>query len=95
MVLDVLLTLSIESRESIFVPFAEIMWGLIICIPFWLVVILLVKAGVIAIQTIIFMGLILLGLFLFLVMVTPLNTKHPEHDSRLFSPAAKVRLLFI
>jgi hypothetical protein len=90
----VLLTLSIEFREGIFVPFAGIMWGLIICIPFWVVVILFVKAGVIAIQTIIFVGVILLGLYLFLIMGTLLNTKQHEDDKHLFSPATTVRLLY-
>jgi hypothetical protein len=90
----VLLTLSIKFREGIFVPFAGIIWSTILCIPFWLVVILLIKAGVIGTQAIIFVGLILLGLLLFLVTRTALNTKQREYDNQLFSPAKEVRHLY-
>jgi len=50
-------------------------WGMIICIPFWLIVILLVKSGIIAAETIIFAGLALLGMFLFFILPSSLNTK--------------------
>ena len=53
--------------------FRGFIWGMIICIPFWLIVILLVKSGIIAAETIIFAGLALLGMFLFLP--SSLNTK--------------------
>jgi hypothetical protein len=77
-----------------FVPFVGIIWSTIICIPFWLVVILLIKAGVIATQAIIFIGLILLGLLLFLITRTALNTKQREHDNQLISLAKKVHPLY-
>lgn len=68
-----------------------IIWGTIICAPFWLVVIFLVKAGIIAMETIIFVGLVLSGLLLFLILTSPQNTKKGEQDQQLFSPGTKVR----
>jgi hypothetical protein len=52
-------------------------WGAIICIPFWLIVIWLIKVGVIALQTLIFvgLGLALSGLLLFLILSLPLKAK--------------------
>jgi hypothetical protein len=38
-------------------PGGGIIWGAIICIPFWLIVILLVTAGVIALETYYFCGI--------------------------------------
>ena len=46
-------------------PFSGIIWATIICIPFWIIVILFVKIGIIAMETIILIGLVLSGLFLF------------------------------
>ena len=74
-------------------PFAGIIWGTIICIPFWLIVILFVKTGIIAMETIIFVGLILSGLLLFLILTSPRDLKHDEQDQQLFSPGTKVRPL--
>jgi hypothetical protein len=74
--------------------FGGIIWGTIICVPFWLTVILLVKAGVIAMETLIFVGLILSGLLLFLILTAPQNTKQDEQDTQLFSTATKVRPLY-
>jgi hypothetical protein len=74
--------------------FGGIIWGTIICVPFWLTVILLVKAGVIAMETLIFVGLILSGLLLFLILTAPQNTKQDEQDTQLFSTAKKVRPLY-
>ena len=76
-------------------PFGGIMWGTIICIPFWIIVILLVKAGVIAMETIIFVGLILSGLLLFLILTTRQNTKQVEQDKLPFCPATEVRSIYI
>ena len=73
--------------------FGGIIWGTIICAPFWLIVILLVKAGVIAMETLIFVGLILSGLLFFLILTSPQNTKQDEQDTQLFSTAKKVRPL--
>lgn len=75
-------------------PFVGIIWGTIISIPFWLIVILLVKAGVITMETLIFVGLILSGLLLFLILTTPQNTKQVEQNNQLFSPATKVRSVY-
>ena len=72
-------------------PFAGFIWGTIICVPFWLIVILFVKTGIIAMETIIFVGLVLSGLLLFLILTSPQNTKQDEQDQQLFSPATKAR----
>ncbi len=75
-------------------PLSGIIWGTIICIPFWLIVILLVKAGGIAMETLIFVGLILSGLLLFFILTSPQKTKQDEQDKQLFSPATKVRSMY-
>jgi hypothetical protein len=75
-------------------PLSGIIWGTIIYIPFWLIVILLVKAGDIAIETLIFVGLILSGLLLFLILTTPQNTKQFEQDKQPFITATKVRSIY-
>jgi hypothetical protein len=75
-------------------PLGGIIWGTIICVPCWLIVILLVKAGVIAMETIIFVGLILLGLLLLLILSSPQHTKQNEQDRQLFSSATKARPLY-
>ena len=72
-------------------PFAGIIWGTIICIPFWLILLLFVKTGIIAMETIIFVGLVLSGLLLFLILTSSQNIKRDEQDQQLFSPATKVR----
>ncbi len=56
-------------------PFRGIIWGTIISVPLWLVVILFVKAGGIAVGTIILAGLVLLGLGLILILPSTQNTK--------------------
>ena len=72
-----------------------IIWGMIICIPCWVIVIVLIKAGVIAMETLIFLGLILSGLLLFLMLATPKNTKQSEQVKKLISPLAKVRTTYM
>ena len=72
-------------------PFAGIIWGTIICIPFWLIVILFVKSGIIAMETIIVVGLVFSGLLLFLILTSPQNTKQDEQDTQLFSTTTKAR----
>ena len=42
-------------------------------------------------ETIIFVGLVLSGLLLFLILTSPQNTKQDEQDQQLFSPATKAR----
>ena len=76
-------------------PLGGIIWGMIICIPCWVIVIFLIKAGVIAMETLIFVGLILSGLLLFLILATPKNTKKSEQDKKLISPLAKVRTTYM
>jgi len=76
------------------VLFGGIIWGTIICIPFWLIVILFVKAGIIAMETIIFVGLVLSGLLLFFILASPQKTKQDEQDKQLFSPTTKVPSIY-
>ena len=45
-------------------------------------------------ETLIFVGLILLGLILFLIMSIPQNKTHDKQDKQRFSPATKVRALY-
>jgi hypothetical protein len=71
--------------------FAGIIWATIICVPFWLIVILLVKAGIIAMGTIIFIGLILSILLVILILTSRQKTRQNGKDMQLFSPKTKVR----
>ena len=75
-------------------PFTGIIWGAIICIPFWIIVILFVELGVITMETIIFVGLVLSGLLLFLILSSSENTKRDEQEQELFSPATQARALY-
>ena len=52
-----------------------IIWGAIICIPFWLFIIWLIKIGVISLEILIFVGLNLSGLLLFLILRSRYKTK--------------------
>ena len=72
-------------------PLGGIIWGMMISIPFWVIVIFLIKAGVIAMETLFFVGLILSGLLLFLILTTPQNTKQSEQGKKLVSSLTKVR----
>ena len=49
---------------------AGFIWATIICIPFWLIVILFIKA-VIAVKTLIFVGLALSALLVPLILIFP------------------------
>ena len=51
----------------------------------------LVKAKDFVVDNLIFVGLIFLGLLLFLIMSIPQNTKQAQKDKQLFSPSTKVR----
>jgi hypothetical protein len=73
--------------------FRGIISATIICIPFWLIVILLIKAGVITMETIFFVGLVLSGLLLFFIFTSPQKTNQDEQDKQLFSPATEVRFM--
>jgi hypothetical protein len=55
---------------------------------------LFVETGIIAMETIIFVGLVLSGLLLLLILPSPQNTKQDEQDQQLFSPATKVRSFY-
>ena len=74
--------------------FGGIIWGAIICIPFWIIVILFVKLGIIAMETIIFVGLVFSGLLLFLILTSSQNTEQDEQDQHLFSSGTKARPLY-
>ena len=76
-------------------PLGGIIWGMIICIPFWVIVIFLIKAGAIAMETLISVGLILAGLLLFFKLATPKNTKQSEQDKKLISPLAKGHTTYV
>ena len=70
--------------------FRGFIWGTIICVPFWLIVILLVKPGDIAMETIISVGLALSGLLLFLILASlkkkPEWTRHTATQSENKAP---------
>jgi hypothetical protein len=57
-----------------------IFWAACICIPFWLFVIWLIKAGVIAFQTIIFTGVILSAILFCLILTSHRISKPDEQD---------------
>ena len=57
-----------------------IIWGAIICIPFWLFIIWLIKVGVITVETLFFVGLTLSGLLLFLILSSSSKEKKDSQD---------------
>ena len=65
-------------------PFSGVVWGTIICLPFWLLIILLIKLKMIGVVLIIFTNLALLGLSLIL-------TRHSHQNSHVRFPAYEVR----
>jgi hypothetical protein len=74
-------------------PFVGIIWALIFCIPFWLIVILLFT-GVVAMESIIFIGLVLSVLMLVFIFPSRQETNQDEQDNQLLIPAAKIRPLY-
>ncbi len=62
------------------IPVRGIICGAIICIPFWLIVIMLIKAGVLAVKTHIFVGFALSVMLTFLVLVTSPKNKRDKQD---------------
>ena len=58
-----------------------IIWAAIICIPFWLIVIVLVTDGDSALKNFAVVGLTLSGLLLFLILISSLIAKLREKDS--------------
>ena len=89
-----ILNLPIAIKGVFFMPFAGIIWGAVICIPFWIIVMLFVKIGIITIETIIFVGLVLSGLLLFLILTSTQNTKRDEQEQHLFSPITEARAFY-
>ena len=75
--------------------FKGLIWGAAICIPFWIIVILLV-AGVISMESIIFVfvGFVLSMLILFFIFPSRRETNQDEQNSQLLIPAAKIRPLY-
>lgn len=65
-------------------------WATIICIPFWVTVIWLFIAGVIALKSIIFAGLIISGPLLFLILSHPPDTSPDEQDRQPISATTKI-----
>ena len=59
-------------------PGAGIIWGAIIIVPFWLIIIKLVITGVIAVKTLLFVGLSFLGLLLLLIITSSLKAKRDK-----------------
>jgi hypothetical protein len=57
-----------------------IFWAACICIPFWLFIIWLIKAGIIAFQTLIFTGVILSAILLYLILASHRISKTEEQD---------------
>ena len=57
-----------------------ICWGIIISIPFWLLAIWLIKSGVIALKTLIIIGVILSAPYVFLIMRSRRKTEQ-DHQS--------------
>ncbi len=72
------------SQRIIPMPGGGIIWGAIISVPFWLIVILLVKAGFIAMETIIFAGLVFPGLLLFLILTPSSKAKRDKQNWDIF-----------
>ena len=73
---------------------AGIIWSAIICIPFWIIVLLFIKAGIIAMETIIFVGLILSVMLFVLIFVLPQETNQEDQGNQLLIPATKADPLF-
>lgn len=57
-----------------------VIWGAIICIPFWLFFIWLIKIGVLASETLIFVGLTLSAILLFLILNSRFKAKKDKKD---------------
>jgi hypothetical protein len=72
-------------------PFAGIIWATIICVPLWLVVILAVKVGAIALETIVFVGLVLSALLLFLVLTLPGSIDRGQQNKQQLKQATRFR----
>ena len=65
-------------------------WATIICIPFWFTVIWLVIAGVLALKALIFVGLIISGQLLFLILSSQRYISRDEKDRQPIGTTTKV-----
>ncbi|MGD8975829.1 MAG: hypothetical protein PVJ56_21195 [Desulfobacterales bacterium] len=72
-------------------PFGGIVWSTIFCIPFWLIVILFIQARVTALEAVIFEGIALLGLMLFLILFSPPKTERGKQYRLPSDPPLKER----
>jgi len=70
-----------------------IFWAACICIPFWLFIIWLIKAGVIAFQTLIFSGVILSAILLYLILTSHRISKPDEQNRETMSDQGSATLL--
>jgi hypothetical protein len=72
--------------EELSMAFSGVLWGTIICIPFWLLIILLIKLKMIGIVLIIFAGLALPWLSLILTRNSDQNipVRFPAYELRHF-----------
>jgi len=62
-----------------------IWWGIIISIPFWLLAIWLITSGVIALRTLIIIGVILSAPYIFLIMRSRRNTEQDNQGPDLIA----------
>jgi len=70
-----------------------IFWAACICIPFWLFIIWLIKAGVIAFQTLIFSGVILSAILLYLILTSHRISKPDEQNRETMPDQGSATLL--
>jgi tetrahydromethanopterin S-methyltransferase subunit E len=60
-----------------------IKFGLVICIPFWLIAILFISTGAVSGKTLIFIGLVLLALLLLVILASSLIPKRNKQDKQI------------
>jgi hypothetical protein len=70
-----------------------IFWAACICIPFWLFIIWLIKAGFIAFQTLIFTGVILSAILLCLILTSHRISKTDGQNRETFPDQRSASLL--
>jgi hypothetical protein len=70
-----------------------IFWAVCICIPFWLFIIWLIKAGVIAFQTLIGTGVILSGILFYLILTSHRISKPDEQNGETIPDQSSATLI--
>ena len=70
----------IMSQRANPITGSGIIWGAIISIPFWLIVFILIMAGVITLKTLFLVGLAFSALLLFLILIPSRKTKRDKQD---------------